>query len=68
MNGGKVLIDDHGSKVIDEVWQLYAFALEHIGNRPTLIEWDANIPQWHELEEQAKIADKYMLERLATYA
>ena len=68
MNGGIVLIDDHGSKVIPEVWDLYAFTLEHIGNRPTLIEWDANIPEWPELQAQAKIADRFMLEKLAEYA
>ena len=61
MRGGKVLIDDHGSEVIDEVWKLYEFTLAHIGNRPTLIEWDANIPEWDVLQGQAKIADQYLL-------
>lgn len=57
IDGGKILIDDHGSKVISEVWSLYEFALQHIGNRPTLIEWDSNIPEWSKLYDEAKMAD-----------
>jgi uncharacterized protein (UPF0276 family) len=68
MRGGKVLIDDHGSKVISQVWHLYEYALEHIGNRPTLIEWDANIPDWEVLFEQAKIADQMILENSSVLA
>ncbi len=68
MSGGKVLIDDHGSEIIEEVWKLYEFTLEHLGNRPTLIEWDANIPEWDILQNQANIADQTMLEKVAVYA
>jgi len=68
LQGGKVLIDDHGSEVIDEVWDLYDFTLSHLGNRPTLIEWDANIPHWEILYNQAKIADQAMLEKMAVYS
>mgnify|MGYP002635037569 CR=1 FL=1 len=68
MGSGKILIDDHGSEVIAEVWKLYEFTLQHLDNRPTLIEWDANIPDWDILQNQAKIADRYMLEKLALYA
>ncbi len=68
MSSGKVLIDDHGSEVIPEVWSLYEMTLEHVGNRPTLIEWDANIPKWQELFQQAKIADSLMLEKNKRYA
>jgi len=60
MRSGKILIDDHGSEVIDEVWKLYEYTLQHLGNRPTLIEWDANIPDLHTLKGQADIADQYM--------
>ncbi len=63
MRGGKILIDDHGCEVIDAVWDLYEYTIEHIGNRPTLIEWDANIPEWDVLQAQAEIADRYMLQK-----
>jgi hypothetical protein len=39
-----VLIDDHGSRVAQPVWELYAQALQCFGAVPTLIEWDTNFP------------------------
>ncbi len=39
-----VLIDDHGSRVSDAVWALYAAAIQRFGPRPTLIEWDTDLP------------------------
>ena len=38
------LIDTHDHPVYPEVWELYEYALHHIGPRPTLIEWDSDIP------------------------
>ncbi|MCK7494412.1 MAG: DUF692 domain-containing protein [Comamonadaceae bacterium] len=39
-----VVIDDHGSRVIPELWQLYEQTLNHLGSVPTLIEWDTGVP------------------------
>ena len=39
-----VLIDDHGSRVPPAVWSLYADAIRKFGPRPTLIEWDTDVP------------------------
>ena len=39
-----VLIDDHGSTVSDDVWALYAEAVRRFGYRPTLVEWDNDLP------------------------
>jgi len=39
-----LVIDDHGSRVRDEVWQVYAHALRRFGPVPTLIEWDTAVP------------------------
>jgi len=45
LEGGQVLrIDDHGSRVAPEVWRLYEEALARLGPRPTLIEWDTDVP------------------------
>ena len=44
VDGAILLIDDHASRVIPEVWSLYERTLERIGPRPTLIEWDNDIP------------------------
>ena len=54
LEDGRVLrIDDHGSRVIPAVWQLYAEALGRFGPRPTLIEWDTDIPPFAVLQEEA---------------
>jgi uncharacterized protein (UPF0276 family) len=40
----QVLVDTHGATVSEEVWDLYAKALSRFGRRPTLIEWDTDLP------------------------
>ena len=42
--GDVVLIDDHGSAVSDDVWTLYAQTIRDFGYRPSLVEWDSNLP------------------------
>jgi uncharacterized protein (UPF0276 family) len=53
-----VLIDDHGSRVAQPVWELYAEALRRIGAVPTLIEWDINIPPLEILLDEARHAQE----------
>jgi uncharacterized protein (UPF0276 family) len=43
-DGRTVRIDHHGAPVAEEVWALYAQALQRFGPVPTLIEWDTDIP------------------------
>jgi len=38
------LIDTHGSLVCAEVWALYDAACRRFGPKPTLIEWDTDLP------------------------
>jgi uncharacterized protein (UPF0276 family) len=40
----EALVDTHGTPVADEVWKLYARAMARFGRRPTLIEWDTDVP------------------------
>jgi uncharacterized protein len=47
------LIDTHGSLVCDPVWSLYAEACRRFGPRPTLIEWDTDLPALDVLLQQA---------------
>jgi uncharacterized protein (UPF0276 family) len=54
---GELLIDDHGSAVCEDVWALYAQALERFGRVPTLIEWDNDIPALDVLVAEAHRAD-----------
>lgn len=39
-----LLVDNHGSDVIEPVWQLLAYAYERLGVFPTLLERDSQIP------------------------
>lgn len=55
-----ILLDDHGSKVDDEVWALYQQTLKIMGRKPTLIEWDSNIPALDIILDQARIAENYL--------
>ena len=45
-NRGTHIIDSHDDRVIDEVWELYRRSCERTGHRATLLEWDANIPEF----------------------
>jgi len=56
--GRTILIDDHGSRVTAEVWELYSRALARFGPVPTLIEWDTNIPALAVLLDEAATADR----------
>ena len=56
-DSGPVLIDTHGRRVPDGVWALYATALELLGDHPTLIEWDTDLPALDVLLAEAAFAD-----------
>lgn len=51
------LIDTHGTPVSEEVWRLYGEAVALLGPRPTLVEWDTDIPALEVLLAQAARAD-----------
>ena len=53
-----VLIDDHGSRVAQPVWDLYAQAVRRFGAVPALIEWDTNIPALDILLDEARHAQE----------
>ncbi len=57
-DGEPILIDDHGSRVKDSVWDLFGQALDRFGTRPTLIEWDTDIPELAVLLDEAARADR----------
>lgn len=50
---GEIVIDDHGSRVCAEVWQLYQHAVNRFGAVPTLVEWDTDIPALEVLLDEA---------------
>lgn len=51
--GALLLIDSHGAEVVDPVWALYAETIAAAGPRPTLIEWDNDVPDWPRLAAEA---------------
>lgn len=48
-----ITIDDHGSRVCEDVWQAYVHALACFGPVPTLVEWDTDIPPLEVLLQEA---------------
>ncbi len=58
--GEVLLIDSHGREVVDPVWALFDYTLGKSGPRPTLIEWDANVPPWPELAAEATRATQIL--------
>ena len=58
--GRPLLIDAHDRPVDDKVWTLYARTIARGGARPTLIEWDNEVPAWRDLFGEARTADRLM--------
>jgi uncharacterized protein (UPF0276 family) len=57
---GPLLIDAHGTPVADPVWALYAEVIARGGPRPTLIEWDNDLPDWPVLLAEAHRAQSIL--------
>jgi uncharacterized protein len=57
---GELLIDTHAKPVYPEVWSLYRYALETVGARPTLVEWDNDLPALSNLLAEARKAQAMM--------
>ncbi len=58
--GLPLLIDAHNSPVREAVWALYAEAIRKLGPKPTLIEWDNDLPAWPALLAEARRAERAM--------
>jgi uncharacterized protein (UPF0276 family) len=62
--GALLLIDSHDGPVADGVWRLFEIVIGRCGPRPTLVEWDSNIPDWPVLKAEAMAAQN-LLDRYA---
>jgi len=60
-DGAPLLIDSHGREVVDPVWALYRHTIARGGPRPTLIEWDTDVPDWPVLRAEAARADAVLV-------
>lgn len=68
IEGIALLIDSHSHPVAAAVWELYAYTLERIGPKPTLIEWDSELPPFHVLQAEAAKAESFLGARHAAAA
>jgi len=59
-DGEPVLIDDHGSRVAPLVWTLFDDIVRRFGPRPTLVEWDTDIPALAVLLDEAERAARLL--------
>ena len=55
-DGAILLIDSHNNPVTNPVWALYEYTIAKAGIRPTLIEWDNDLPTWDVLANEARLA------------
>jgi hypothetical protein len=55
--GATLLVDTHADRIAEPVWDLYAHAVRRFGAKPTLIEWDSDIPPLATLVGEAHRAD-----------
>jgi uncharacterized protein (UPF0276 family) len=53
---GEIVIDDHGARVCDAVWQIHAHAQRRFGPVPVLVEWDTDVPALSVLLQEAATA------------
>jgi uncharacterized protein len=67
-DSGPLYIDDHGSAVSARVWELYAHFIERAGAKPTLIEWDTDVPDYATLMAEANRADAMLREAAHAFA
>jgi uncharacterized protein (UPF0276 family) len=57
---GPCLIDTHGTRVAPPVWALYRATVDRFGPKPTLIEWDTDLPALDVLLDEAAIAQSIL--------
>jgi uncharacterized protein (UPF0276 family) len=57
-DGEPILIDDHGSRVGEGVWSLFGEIVRRYGPRPTLVEWDTDLPALDVLLDEARQAGR----------
>lgn len=55
---GELLFDTHSQPVHEPVWDLYQQAITFLGQVPTLIEWDQDIPSLERVMQEAKKAEQ----------
>ena len=60
-------VDTHDHSVCQEVWDLYGYTIQKTGAIHTLLEWDAKIPELHDLINEAAKVKNYLPQYLDAY-
>jgi uncharacterized protein (UPF0276 family) len=60
--GAALLIDTHAAPISPPAWDLYAYALRRFGPKPTLIEWDNDMPSLEALLGEAAHSEQIRTE------
>jgi len=63
--GATIRVDNHGAHVCKDVMTLYERFVRHAGPRPTLVEWDTNVPPFETLKMEADAAKSAMMKACA---
>jgi uncharacterized protein len=53
----QILIDTHNRPVCSSVWSLFEEAIQRVGPRPTIVEWDSDLPALQTLLDEAGQAE-----------
>lgn len=67
-NKGTHIVDTHNDHVIEPVWDLYRHSVARTGNVATLLEWDADIPEFEVVHAEALKSRAFRLEEKAVAA
>lgn len=66
INEKEIFIDSHNRPIVPAVWDLFRSAIEYLGPKPTIIEWDTDLPALETLCLEAYRAEKIMREIYVT--
>ena len=62
INDKEILIDTHNRPIVPAVWDLFSYAIQQLGRKPTIIEWDTDLPALETLCLEAYRAEKILRE------
>ena len=65
INEKEIFIDSHNRPIVPAVWDLYQRAIKRLGRKPTIIEWDTDLPTLDTLCLEAYRAEKILREAYA---
>jgi uncharacterized protein (UPF0276 family) len=65
---GTHILDTHNDHVVDPVWELFGHTIRQIGLRATLLEWDADIPEFNVVHREVLKAGRWREQEAANAA